>query len=1371
MILWNVKRAWRVDTVDTGPDEAATATRLSTVGLARFRCVVLLGAAGAGKTTEARLLADHERAAGCDVRECRLAEYADTSSELAGSLTRLADGADAATRFHLDALDEAMIPARRRWLAVKRWIERDLRETGASIRITCRTAVWPKGLSDTIRGFCGPESFATAYLEPLTEADVDAAAASACIDPNSFRAQIEEARARSLALQPLTLRMLLGLAGDGRGLPSTLKDLFDEGVRMLARDCQDRREIGTQISLPPNKIVDVAERLACHTVLTGRETVHLGDDVPAGQLGLQDLSGRFAEDELRAVGSSGLCDSGAPGTFRFAHRQFAEYLAGRRLARLPTHQSRAFLAGPDGWRSGVAGPLRETAAFAAMFATDLAAWLSSRDPEVVGLSDVADDALRRRATLGLLDRFRNGTLETGELYRGGMELRGFQYQGAETDLRPVLRERGDRCEHVLACAIFLIRNWRLSSMSDALADLVLDSSAPLHARTSAGRGLSECGTAAACERLKPLVAGLPEDEQDELKGVALRCNWPDRLAAPELFDALTPRRRRLFTGAYAIFLYKLDADGFPPAGYVATGLRWAKTLALGPNDTEPLHRLGMRIAHAALRELEDPEIAGGLVSLMRHWMKWRKSPLAPWREDPLDPSSSDRASLYADRQVRRRLIDRLTEFAVSTEELRNLAFEVHELLHEEDFQWLLRRGCDNGRAVAVRERYLEIAKFLPWRSRSGDVDAWLRVCDADPVKKVLGNQKSIALDSEQAKQLREQWRTLQDHERKTSTPPLDPPPRDRVLEVLDLAETKDVGYFPNLCRELTLKPTSTRYEFRRFLTSTPGWRDAGPETRKRIIEVAKRYLSVDAIAEDFSSKGSQDSIYIGAFEAMWLLLEVAPDWLKSRPDSWWNGWCRYILAKSMLNMHEEPTDPKLRLATLLNGSTPSSVCREVMHLLSSDGTDGRHWRLSDALRLLADQPNTRLDEKLCEALEGGEVQEEDIVDVVKFVLRRAKGRSLPMCFRILENARIRSKGSQAEHVAVALLRYCPGASWTVLKTYLDADQDGARRVLEKFAYDNLHESFAMSTRQLGELAGMLLDLFPPDDDEDDEDKGSLVEPVDAARLLRRRLISRLDSLRDEQSVDVFRQLDQRLGGRYPWLAGARIHAERGYRLTRWSPFPVNVVADVMDAETRRLLRSDEDVVDGIECALGQYAEALRQDGTESVEDLWNTAGAAPSPKAEEHISGKLCGVVRAYFQRYTVTADREVEIYRRSVSRTDGGQPGSEVDILVQAPGRGTTSGDAIRVPIEVKLSSNRQAKTGMKDQLVDRYMPRLGATHGVHVVVWMTLPDPERLRPHHRPGWSCIEEARRDLEEEARRLSEERQVRVRAVVVDGSLR
>lgn len=624
--------------------------------------------------------------------------------------------------------------------------------------------------------------------------------------------------------------------------------------------------------------------------------------------------------------------------------------------------------------------------------------------------------------------------------------------------------------------------------------------------------------------------------------------------------------------------------------------------------------------------------------------------------------------------------------------------------------------------------------------------------------------------------LREEWKVLHDSKRRTETR-LDPPPRDRVLQALVLSETKDVRCFQTLCWELTLEPMSTHYKSERFLTNTPGWREADEGTRARIVDAAQRYLSVEVVAEELSSKVSPTTIQVGGLEAMWLVLDRDPDWFQSRGESWWAGWCRYILAESSLDMGGEPSDPKLQLVALLNAAAAASVHGEIMRMSSSSGTDGERGRLSGALRLLDDQPNTDLDEDLCEALKDGKVSDHHVSDVIDFVLARARDRSVPTCLRILEeDAEGRAEKSPAERVAVGLLRKCPGKSWMELKKYLDFDPDRARRVLKEFArgnpygYGDLSESCAMSTRQSGELLGMLLDLFPPESDSDEEETAE-VRPVDDVSWFRRLLISYLDGLCDQETVEVFGRLDREFGNRYPWLANARIHALRGYSLSRWSPIPVDVIARVMDAGTRRLLRSGDDVVDGIEHALDQYAGALRQDGKESVEDLWNTAGAEASPKPETHVSKKLCGVLRAYFREYAVTADREIEIHRRSVSRSDGGEPGSEADVLVQAPGLGTASGDAIRVPIEVKLSSNDEVKTGMQEQLVGRYMPQLGATHGVYVVVWMTTPNPERLRPGHRPKWDCIEAARRELTEQATRLSEERGIRIRAVVVDGSLR
>ena len=1364
---WSIERVWSATTEDK-------TEQVRTVELSRFRAVVMLGAAGAGKTTEAARLANQERASGMSVYECRLAEFAETSTQLAEHLTRLAKNASERTAFYLDALDEAMIPAHRCWLAIKHWITDELRGTGASLRITCRSAVWPSELTQVIGEFVGYPSFAISLLHPLSDEDIMAAAEAHGIDPVTFLEQTHSSGARSLAAQPLALRMLIRLHQSSEGLPTSLKDLFDRGLELLASDPQERREIGTQNPISPRALLESAERLACYMVLSGRETVHLGDEPLPNQLSLLDLSD-FTPEELRAIGLSGISDSTSPASFRFGHRQFAEYLAGRRLARLPSHQARAFLAGSGGWNNGVAGPLRETTAFTAMFNVDVADWIATRDPDVIGLSDVADSGLRRTATFALLDRFRRGEMTGAQLRPGVLDFKGLRYDDADRDLHPLLTGRGDGCDDVLKCAIDLARSWKLCSLSHDLADLVLDPAAPLSMRVSAGYALRECGEATARACLKPLIAGLPEDDEDELKGVALSCTWPDQLSTPDLLTALTARRRPSLYGTYESFLSKLDEEGFAAAGHLAPALRWAKKEVSELGDTDVLHRIGMRIAQAALQELDDPVVARELTMLLRHWAKHYKSPFAWLPENRFEPRSrtefEENAPLRRNSETRRRLIDLLARVIKTRGEFLELEHLTPGLRNPGDFLWLLGRACDRRRRMTARQNYLHLAWLLRWWESPENLSAWLRACDNEPVKSILGNERSVDLASEKATQLRKHWELVAGCSPKEEAALLDPLPRDRVLGVLGRAETSDIRYFKNLCSALTLEPTSTHYGPERILTRTPGWGEADDKTRARIVEVAKTYLSAEGIASEASRDVSPNSFHVDVLGAMWLLLECEPGWLDSRPESWWRDWCWYIFRELVPDLVGEPSEPKQQLLRLLNRGSPTAVGEGILALAS--GQDVEHGGiLRSLLRLLRNQPNREIDESLCHAMRTGMVVEQHAGTVVEFVLTRAPDVSVPVCLDILNGSVEGINETAVEQVAASLLSVRAGQSWHGLQTFLGSAKERARRVLKRFAHDGEQTLFnSASIRQLGELTGILIELFPPDTDPDLEGVHT-VTPDESARTLRSRLITYLASLEDAEAVEALRQLERRFAERHPWLKRPRSEAERALRLSRWSPLPVDIVASVLCADTRRLVRSEDDAVDGIEYALEKYAAALSGDAGDSVEDLWNTAkGETPTPKTEEHISSKLCAGVRAYFREYAVTADREVEIHRRSVVHDAGGESGSEVDILAQVAACGTVSGDAIRVPIEVKLSSNDQVKTGIQEQLADRYMRQLGASHGVYVVVWMSHPQPESLQAHHRPKWQSIESARQDLRQEAERLSQERGIRVRAVVVDGSLR
>ena len=164
----------------------------------------------------------------------------------------------------------------------------------------------------------------------------------------------------------------------------------------------------------------------------------------------------------------------------------------------------------------------------------------------------------------------------------------------------MLKERGNASEDVLELAIDLIEGWQLSSLHADLADLVLDPGAPLHPRVSAGYALARSGSRDTRSRLKPLVGGTPEDPDDELKGLALRCCWPEDFSTRELLPLLQPWRDRHLHGAYFGFLLMLDQAGFDASDDRLGGLIWSKSVLQTEPSTDPAVRIGRRIAHGGV---------------------------------------------------------------------------------------------------------------------------------------------------------------------------------------------------------------------------------------------------------------------------------------------------------------------------------------------------------------------------------------------------------------------------------------------------------------------------------------------------------------------------------------------------------------------------------------------------------------------------------------------------------------------------------------------------------------------------------------------------------------------------------------------------
>lgn len=423
-----------------------------------------------------------------------------------------------------------------------------------------------------------------------------------------------------------------------------------------------------------------------------------------------------------------------------------------------------------------------------------------------------------------------------------------------------------------------------------------------------------------------------------------------------------------------------------------------------------------------------------------------------------------------------------------------------------------------------------------------------------------------------------------------------------------------------------------------------------------------------------------------------------------------------------------------------------------------------------------------LDALLCDRIRSQSVTRLSLRDVAQFVLYRCPDEAAAAIGECVSNTSGCEADSEECELVVALFYERCNSHWEDVSAFLNRNPHAARVLLAEFASGSRHRfrdeeyGFLANTSPvvIGQLAEFLFDYYPPDSDPQ-YDGAHGVSRADEARTLRDRLVNWLSEPQEdeeqnhaEQRVAALRCLEERFGSRFTWLRRPRARAEREYRLRHRKAIPVKTIAEILDSHDRCLIRHDTDALDGVVAAVGSIEQEVRGSGQSLRDRYWNTPhGQPPTPKVEEFYSDEIRRVICEYFASYGVVADREVQLHRRQVPVADGGEPGSEVDVLLSAPARATSSESAIVVPIEVKRSCNREAMTGMRTQLVGRYLDQAGTTSGIFVVVWL---DASGLQDTHRPIWPSIDEARAGLLRQADEFRETDGLDIRVVVIDLSL-
>jgi predicted NACHT family NTPase len=784
-------------------------------------CLVMLGEPGMGKTStmqsERKAIDVRVRAGGgdtlwLDLRSCgseyQLARKFFESQKFASWLA-----GDYHLHVFLDSLDECRLRVENVASVLADELE-EIPTHRLSLRISCRTAEWPKTLEDGLRELWAEESIGVFELAPLRRVDVAAAAAANGLDPDAFLQSVHEAEAVPLAIKPVTLGFLLESYDRSGWLPSRQIELYSDGCRRLCEERNDSRvDAGRTGKLSADQRLAVAARIAAVTTFSNKYAVWTGREranPEEGDVIVRELAGgtesdgedEFAvsEDAITEALGTGLFSARGPERLGWAHQTYAEFLAARYLIQrgVETEQAMSLIVHPGDEQDRLVPQLHEAAAWLASMSPEVFRAITYHDPEILLRSDVASTDVENKVALvatmlRLYDEER--LLDVGLMPQS--QYRKLEHTGLTEQLRSYIAD-SDKGVVVRRVALDIAEACELRALQGEAVEVALDTDQPFLVRKEAARFVAHVGDGPTRGRLKPLAIGEAGDDPDgDLKGWGLDAVWPEHMSAEELFGTLTRPNERYF-GTYASFLSHELPERLRPAD-LPVALAWVEDQQRRHDMPYRLAELMDQIMLRAWEHLDVPSVrrafARAALARLRQYdeiVQKRTSAFAVSEE----PSFSERVD--TDDQKRRGLMDEMLELLQAEEDDAWLLIHYKTpLMLKRDAAWLIEKleGETSDRKRAVLATLLQRA-FYGWDDEQHEIVYLAYQRNPALADEVSSFFDPVDLSSEEARDQRRYHEKIKGRrERREVRPSPDPPLAERVIRALEDFERGDVDAF------------------------------------------------------------------------------------------------------------------------------------------------------------------------------------------------------------------------------------------------------------------------------------------------------------------------------------------------------------------------------------------------------------------------------------------------------------------------------------------------------------------------------------------------------------------------------------------------
>ena len=521
-------------------------------------CVVVLGEAGTGKTTEFelqrdRIIASSGYAFFVCIEELAQRELRNTLTPSEGRLMDEWVEKEAPGFFFLDSLDEAKLKGSSLTTALKCW----LRAVGdhqkrARLFVSCRVSDWLARTdlqallevfpADSDHGEADPGTGPfVVQLAPLTDKQIHQLANHLGVpDVRAFSAAIAESNAAIFADRPQDIEWLGSYWARHKEIPS-LRKVLEFNTQEKLKEKSDRP---TQLSQERTRTG--AQSLAGVSLFTSRRFF----TTPCGHLNISNdaaidpraVLGSWSDDEISQLLTRAAFDPATYGRVRFHHRTMREYLAAKWLlglidGGLPRRKLEAALFPTTPTGRIVPAHLAATAAWMAIEDSSILKKMLELAPQHLideGDPDGLSPETRGEVLRAYVEKFQGRQHSYHRFDRAG--LGRFAAAGLSTTINELLSDAtvGSDTKATLAR---LVAEGPVAGCEAVCLGLALDSKQSEHLRIEAIHAVAATGSAADLVRLKN--AYLAETIEDyEVVGALVRTLFPGQMTVQDLLSLL-----------------------------------------------------------------------------------------------------------------------------------------------------------------------------------------------------------------------------------------------------------------------------------------------------------------------------------------------------------------------------------------------------------------------------------------------------------------------------------------------------------------------------------------------------------------------------------------------------------------------------------------------------------------------------------------------------------------------------------------------------------------------------------------------------------------------------------------------------------------